>query len=164
MTTSRFQREDLLAAPSGFTYPQTVRFQDIDAAGIVFFSRIFEYCHDAYVAFLAHAGEPLPAVLLTRAWAAPLTHAEADFLRPLRYGDELRVQMVAGELTGSTLRLGYRLALAALRTSSSTGTQVSGEVVAVAQTEHVFVAPKTFQRIAPPPRISDVMARLWPPR
>lgn len=160
MPTRRFHREELLTAPVGFTHPQSVRFQDIDAAGIVFFPRIFEYCHDAFVRFLAAAGEPLPNALATQSWGGPLTHAEADFLRPLRFGDELQVHIVAGELSGSTLSLGYRLAVSELLPEQGPRVRVSGEVVAVAQTVHVFVAPKTFQRIEPPLRISAAVARL----
>lgn len=162
MPPRRYSREDLLTTPAGFVHPHTVRFQDIDAAGIVFFPRIFEYCHDAYVRFLAEAGEPLPAALLTKSWAAPLTHVEADFLRPLRFGDELRVLIVQGDLSGSTLTLGYRLSVPELRAADSLRPKVSSEVVAVAQTVHIFVAPKTFQRIPPPPSISAAVARLWP--
>ena len=51
-----FQRDDLLAAPAGFTHRMLARFQDVDAAGIVFFARIFDYFHDAYVAFFAAHG------------------------------------------------------------------------------------------------------------
>lgn len=160
MPARRYTREELLAAPVGFTHPQPVRFQDIDAAGIVFFPRVFEYCHDAFVRFLAAAGEPLPEALLTQNWSGPLTHAEADFLRPMRFGDELEIQIVAGELSGSTMTLGYRLTVSALPPEQGARLRVPGEVVAVAQTVHVFVAPKTFQRIPPPARISAAVARL----
>lgn len=160
MPTRRYSREELLAAAVGFSHPQTVRFQDVDAAGIAFFPRIFEYCHDAFVRWLAEAGEPLPAALFTQSWAGPLAHAEADFLRPLHFGDELRVAIVAAELIGSTLTLGYRLALSELPSPRGPRVRVSGEVVAVAQTVHIFVTPKTFQRMPPPPRIIEAVARL----
>lgn len=160
MPARHYTREELLAAPTGFTYPQSVRFQDIDAAGIVFFPRVFEYCHDAFVHFLAAAGEPLPSALQTKTWAGPLAHAEADFLRPLRFGDELQILIVAGAISGSTMTLGYRLAVSELLPEQGPRLRVSGEVVAVAQTVHVFVAPKTFQRIPPPARISAAVARL----
>jgi YbgC/YbaW family acyl-CoA thioester hydrolase len=156
MPARRFTREELLLFPAGFVHALTVRFQDIDAAGIVFFPRIFEYCHDAYVAFLAACGEPLPAALKTQAWAGPLIHAEADFLRPLRFGDELRVLIVCGELSGSTLSLGYRLV-------AGEAEPAQAPVIAVAQTAHAFVAPATFQRTPPPQRISEGVARLGAP-
>ena len=44
-----FTRSELLAAPAGFTHHLPARFQDCDAAGIVFYARVFDYFHDAYV-------------------------------------------------------------------------------------------------------------------
>lgn len=58
-----FGRERLLAAREGFAIESAVAFHHVDAAGIVFYSRTFDWFHDAYVAFLAHAGHPLaPAI------------------------------------------------------------------------------------------------------
>ena len=35
MPARRYLREELLAAAVGFSHPQTVRFQDVDAAGLL---------------------------------------------------------------------------------------------------------------------------------
>src|SRR5690606_35065652 len=90
---------------SAFSAEVAVKFQDVDAAGIVFFARFFDYVHGAYEGFLTASGSPLPDVLREKSWAAPLRHAEADYLRPARYGDILLVELVAAHSEPSELAL-----------------------------------------------------------
>ncbi len=84
-----------------------VRFQDIDAAGVVFFARVLEYFHDAYVDCLASRGIALTKALAERTWGTPVAHAEADFQAPLRFGDEIEVIVEEAKLSESSLRLSY---------------------------------------------------------
>ena len=88
---------------------RTVLFQEVDAAGIVFYSRIFDWFHDAYFAHLAAHGIDVPHVLATDAWAGPLVHAEADYHRPFRFGDRITVQMLSVKLGGTALTIEYRI-------------------------------------------------------
>ena len=133
------------AGPPLFQIPVDVRFQDIDAAGIVFFARIFDYAHFAYERFLAHVGFPLPTVLREGQFAAPLRHAEADYRAPIRYGDELRIELVLALVTDSELTLGFRVV------------RGDGKVCAVVQTVHTFVSPEDFQRRAVPRGIVEAL-------
>ena len=56
----RFDRDELkLSRPQAFVDRRAIRFQDIDAAGIIFYPRVLEMFHDAYAAFLTFAGSPL---------------------------------------------------------------------------------------------------------
>ena len=117
--------------------PAVVRFQDVDAAGVVFYARIFDYFHDAYVAFLRIRGVPLEEALSDRSWAAPLRHAEADYFRPLRFGDAFTVTLARVDLEETEFRIGYRVDRGA-------------EVACVGMTRHVSVDPETFRRVALP--------------
>ncbi len=116
-----------------------VRFQDVDAAGIVFFARVFDLFHDAYVEALRAHGIDLARVLDARTWAAPLTACDAKFRRPMRFGDELRVDIRA-ELVGRDLVLRYSVRAA----SDGASEHASGT------TTHAFVDRATFARIEPP--------------
>ena len=139
----RFDPDELKrAGPSAFVHRRTVRFHDIDAAGIVFYPRLFEYFHDAYVAFLEHLGSPLAPVLRARAWAAPIRHAEAEFLRPLSFGDEIDVALVQARLDRHRATVGFRIA------------RPGGEVVAVGQSVHAFVDRERRRPIEIPPDIA----------
>jgi 1,4-dihydroxy-2-naphthoyl-CoA hydrolase len=134
-----FSRGALIAAPAGFTLESKVRFQDVDAAGIVFFARLFDLMHDAYVAFLADRGIALAEEIRTGTYIAPLSHAEGDFLRPLRFGDLIATGPVRAAWDGSRLTIGHRVSLAG-----------TGQAVAVGRTVHVFVDRASSQKVPPP--------------
>lgn len=127
-------------APAALHVDRTiVRFQDVDAAGIVFYARVFDYFHDAYTGLLRARGAPLERALREGTWVAPLRWAEAEYLRPLRFGDELAARIVEVEVEATEFRLGYRL-------------DVGGEPACVGRTLHVSVDPTTFRR-APLPEV-----------
>ena len=125
-----------------------MRFQDTDAAGIVFFARVLEYFHDAYAAFLRAEGVPLEEALRHKRWAAPLKSSEAHFLRPMRFGYALRTALVRVELSGSDLAMGYQTTLP------------NGEVAAVGVLRAVFVDLSTFKRVAAPEDVRRVFTRI----
>jgi YbgC/YbaW family acyl-CoA thioester hydrolase len=146
----RFERDALrLPAANAFTRERPIRFQDVDAAGIIFYPRALELCHDVYVEFLAEVGFPLHESLAGD-WLAPIRHAEADYLRPLRFGDHVEIAIVAAHLgpaaPPSEVTLGYRI------TSLS-----DGEVAIVAQTVHTFLDRKSFRRTAIPDGLERVL-------
>lgn len=143
----RFDREELkLSRPRAFVDRRAIRFQDIDAAGIIFYPCVLEMFHDTYAAFLAHAGCPLPEVLKSGGWLAPVRHAEADYFKPLRFGDEVAVEICRARLSESEVTLGYRIARA-----------VGGEVCVVGQVVHTFVARQSFQRIPIPDAVRQAL-------
>ena len=74
-----------------FRHPLQVRLHAIDAAGVMFFAHLFRYAHDAYEAYMARIGLPLPEVIQRRHWLLPLVHAEADYRAPMRHGERLEV-------------------------------------------------------------------------
>lgn len=132
----RFDREELkLPRPQAFVDRRAIRFQDIDAAGIIFYPRVLEMFHDAYAAFLAFAGCPLPEVLKSGTWLAPVRHAEADYFKPLRFGDSVTVEICRAHLAETEATLGYRVA----RSDSN-------EVCVVGQVVHTFVERASFKR------------------
>ncbi len=136
----RFDREELKRPnPAAFVDARAIRFQDIDAAGIIFYPRVLEMFHDAYGALLSAAGCPLSEVVRAGEWIAPVRHAEADYFKPLRFGDPVTVEICRAHLAETEATLGYRIA-------RSEG----GEVCVVGQVVHTFVDRATFKRIPIP--------------
>ena len=72
-------------------YERPVRFEDVDAAGIVFFARFFSYCHEAMETLFDGIEGGYVALITKRKVGFPAVHVEADFRAPLRYGDVVRV-------------------------------------------------------------------------
>ncbi|MCO5168654.1 MAG: acyl-CoA thioesterase [Planctomycetes bacterium] len=100
--------------PAGaFERTLLVHFHEIDRAGIVYFARIFEYCHRVYEELLAEVVGPLEAFFQQKDWGLPLVHAEADYARPLRLGDRVRVRLVVERLGERSVTFGYTLTCAA---------------------------------------------------
>jgi YbgC/YbaW family acyl-CoA thioester hydrolase len=148
-----FSRREL-ADSAGFAFVErrAVRFQDIDAAGIVFHVRMLEYFHDAYLSFLSASGSPLHESLKQGLWAAPLRHVEADYFKPLRFGDAIDVALVAAHVQATEVTIGYRVKRAE-----------GEEVIAVGQTVHVFVDAKTFRRTDIPDLLRSAFLKLGHP-
>jgi 1,4-dihydroxy-2-naphthoyl-CoA hydrolase len=128
-----FMRKDLeRVEPALHAESRVVRFQDVDAAGIIFYPRVLEYFSDAYVALLLKRGYDLPERLLRSEFGAPLVHAEADYFAPLRFGDRVDVAVVKARVSARSFRLGYRIRRA------------SGELASLGQTVHVCIDRQTF--------------------
>lgn len=137
---SHFDTKAILAAqPALHSQTRAVKFQDVDAAGTIYFARTFEYFSDAYLALLMKAGLDVPGMLARREQAAPLVHAEADYLAPLFFGDQVEVEVVLAQLGTSSTRFAYRVLKA------------DGTPAAVGQTHHVWIDSKRFQSCPMPP-------------
>jgi 1,4-dihydroxy-2-naphthoyl-CoA hydrolase len=144
----RFDRDRLKkATSSAFKLETGVRFQDVDAAGIIFYPRALEVCHDAYVAFLDQVGLPLHKVL-RGPWLAPVRHAEADYLKPLRFGDRMTVALVAAHLEPMPNPTEVTLGFCVSR---------GDEAAILVQTIHTFVERNTFQRTAVPDELRKAL-------
>jgi len=91
----------------GFAHPFRVRFQDVDAAGIVFFGRYLDHAHEAYDAFLRAKGVPIAAELEGGEILVPVVKAEAEYHAPLRYGESGHVRVTVARLgtTSATFRM-----------------------------------------------------------
>lgn len=126
-----------------YSHPMIVPFQDIDAAGIVFFARIFDYFHDAFVAHLRARGIGLHQVIKDGEWGAPLAHAEADYKFPLRFGDEVRVEVVSADVGDTSITIHFRI--------------VSGSdpvrLHSFGKTVHVVIDRRTFRPRPVPPAL-----------
>jgi 1,4-dihydroxy-2-naphthoyl-CoA hydrolase len=117
-----------------FHYPHVVRFRETDAAGVVYFAQVLAICHDAYEAALLAADMVLPHWFTQQQLALPITHAEADYRRPLRCGDRLTITGLPQVLSDSTFEITY---------------QVQGPdpgVAATALTRHCCIHTATRQR------------------
>lgn len=129
-----------------FSERRPVRFQDVDAAGIIFYPRVLEYFSDAYIAMLRAAGFDLPNELARGTLAMPLVHAEADYLHPLRFGDAVDVEIVGVRVGSRSFTVGYRVRL------------TSGQIASTGQTVHVCLDRATFKPVAVPEGMRAVLS------
>lgn len=100
-----------------------VRFGDIDQAGIAYYPTLFDYCHVAFEEFFAGALKvPYPKVLLKEKLGFPTVHVEADFVRPLKYGDVVVMEVGVLRLGASSVTFRFRASVRGKRAFEIRGT------------------------------------------
>ncbi len=92
-----------------FTYNRTVRFQDTDAAGVVYFANVLAICHEAYEESLGASGINLKDFFTNPSVAFPIVHASVDFFRPMFCGDNLLIRLMPQQLSGDRFEITYEV-------------------------------------------------------
>ena len=124
-----------------FIYHRTVRFQDTDAAGVVYFSNGLAIAHEAYEASLQAAGVDLKAFFQGTPVAVPIIHASVDFLRPIAVGDRLEIHLTPHQNRPTEFEIHYQIYLEA----------TPDKPVIKALTRHVCIDAQTRARQELPP-------------
>ena len=87
-----------------------VRFGDCDPAGIVYFPRFFDFFHQAMETwFPTHLGCGYDEFVRVRKLGFPAVHSEADFERPCRFGERVRVRMRVTKLGRTSIGFAYEI-------------------------------------------------------
>ncbi|MEO6575988.1 MAG: thioesterase family protein [Polyangiaceae bacterium] len=90
-----------------FTHERPVRFEDIDAAQIVFFPRVIIYCHETLELFLNQLDGGHSGLITKRRIGLPAVHLDMEFKKPLRYGDSVNIQLEVTKIGRSSVGLRY---------------------------------------------------------
>ena len=120
-----------------FTHPTVIRLHHTDAAGIVFYSRLFDLAFEALSAFLDRAGVGVGYIIRESPFLMPFVHAEADFVRPLAVGDQATFELEIERIGESSFTVAYNV----LR---------SGRSAARLKTVHVTVDKLSLNKIPLP--------------
>jgi len=91
-----------------FVYERAVRFEEVDAARIVFFSRFLNYGHEAMEALLGGLDGGYVRLVNDRRIGMPAVHVECDFRAPLRFGDVARIETTAERIGNKSVTFLYR--------------------------------------------------------
>ncbi|GAB4374738.1 MAG: thioesterase family protein [Elainellaceae cyanobacterium] len=132
-----------------FIYQRTIRFQDTDAAGVVYFANVLSICHEAYEASLAAADINLKEFFGGGAIAVPIVHAQVDFWQPMFCGESYRVQVVPTLLTDSKFEISYAVS------SSANADKPTSQAL----TRHVCIDTKTRTRVTFPANLKAWLDR-----
>jgi YbgC/YbaW family acyl-CoA thioester hydrolase len=134
-----------------FLHPHTVRFAEVDAAGISFFSRTFEACHVAFEACLEAGGWPLQDILAAGDVALPLVAAEARWRRPTRLGERLQVELRVEAVSERSVVFAYRVL--------DPAEEGDAAVRATARLTHAGLDRRTGRGAAVPARFLEALRR-----
>jgi YbgC/YbaW family acyl-CoA thioester hydrolase len=143
-----FTREELQSgSPALHAERRPVRFQEIDAAGTIFYPRVLEYFSDAYLALLAEGSVDMRGRITDRSLLTPIVHAEADYLAPLRFGDTATVEIAGARVSERSFTLGFRVL------------RQDGALAAVGQVVYVALDPHTFKPTRLPDDLRDKLSQ-----
>ena len=97
--------------PVEHTTPVPVRWGDVDAAGIVFYPRFFEWYDLGCETLFAALGLPWPELFPRHGIVGvPIVESGSRFVSPARYGDTLAVRAVVAWVKEKTFRMEYEIA------------------------------------------------------
>lgn len=117
-----------------FIFTCTVRFQDTDAAGVVYFANILSICHEAWEESLAAAGIELASFFRNQSYATPIVHTSGDFFRPLYCGDRLTIHLIPQQLSSDVFEVNYQVF------------NIAEKLVAQVNIKHVCIHPVSRSR------------------
>ena len=130
-----------------FQYHYTIRFQDTDAAGVVYFAQLLSICHSAYEASLQESGVDLKLFFSRGPVAVPITYTAAEFRRSLHCGDAIAIALRPEQTAADGFEIEYKVL------------QATGKTAAIATTHHVCIDPATHERRSLTPELTAWLAR-----
>jgi 4-hydroxybenzoyl-CoA thioesterase len=88
------------------------RWGDVDAAGIVFYPRFFEWYDLATEALFDSLGLPWPELFPSEGIVGvPIVESGSRFVSPVRYGDTLDIRAVVAWVKATTFRMEHELSI-----------------------------------------------------
>lgn len=90
-----------------FKHRRLVEFADTDMAGIVHFTKFFHYLEQAEHAFYRSLGLSVTMDLDGRRISFPRLRAACDFLKPLKFEQEIEVHLLVREKKAKTLTFDF---------------------------------------------------------
>jgi len=126
---------------------QQVRFNEVDAAGIVFYPRFFDYFHLAFEAFFGDCtGAPYHVWIRDRRIGWPTVHVETDFVAPLRYGEAFEVRLSFPKVGRSSFVTRYEVRRGEVLCATAAITAVTTDLDRMASVEMPAVVREALAR------------------
>lgn len=109
-----------------------INFFDCDPAGIIFYSRIFEFCHSAYEEMISSFNLK-ENYWMNEKYVVPIIHSESEYVKPIKYGDEITIIVQVSQLRDSSFELTYTI-------------KRDKTLCSNVKTVHVFVDKKSWKK------------------
>ncbi len=128
------------------TVKRKIQFHHCDPAGIMFYSRIFDFCHSAYE-------ELINQVKLeedywhNQKFVVPIVKTEAQYLNPLSYDEEITIELSVSSIRNSGFELSYKCI------------NEDDETCALVKTVHVFIDAETWEKIEIDPLVKSELEK-----
>jgi YbgC/YbaW family acyl-CoA thioester hydrolase len=120
-----------------FSTKARVYFFDADPAGIIFYASLFKFVHTAYEDFMKSLHTERNYFFDDNI-VLPIVHAESDYKKPIKVGDNLKINVTVSQVRESSFELSYIFY------------NESDALVAAAKTVHAAVDKASFKKTALP--------------
>lgn len=127
-----------------FSVKRRINFYDCDPAGIIFFSRVFEFAHSTYEQ-LIQSIEKEEDYWNNDKYVVPIIKSESIYIKPMKYGDEITINVNVSTLRSSSFELSYNMVSAV------------GDLLCNVKTVHVFVDRQNWEKMDMPVYIKNVL-------
>lgn len=128
-----------------FEHTLSVHLSDTDAAGIVFFSRVYDYAHNCYEEFLKNNGLAISKILQQGSYLLPIVHSSADYKAPMFLDQKIYIRLSLQELSTSSFVLDYQFL------------DESQRLLCRVKTIHVSISADSKQKISLPAKILELL-------
>ncbi len=119
-----------------FTINYKIAFSETDPGGILFFAEFLKIAHITYERFFENLNLK-KNYFLDDEFILPIVHTSADYLSPVRFGDELVCEVTVGSIGETSFELKYTLI---------NKDKIASRVI----TKHVAVKKKEFEKSSIP--------------
>lgn len=116
-----------------YIYKKKINFYDCDPAGIMFYGRVYELCHAAYEAMIESCNLNYDYWTNDK-FIVPIIKSEASYHKPMKYGEEISVEIEVAQLKSSSFELVYECK------------NTKGEKCVKIRTVHVFVDKNNWEK------------------
>lgn len=130
-----------------YAYHTTIKLNDTDAAGMLYFASLPQIAHHAFEAFIDEKGPGFKELIQDASYLLPIVHSEADYRAPLFPGDAIRVELSVERLGTSSFTTCYSI-------------KKEERVCAAAKLVHVSLDRNSREKIALPAALRTLMEEL----
>ena len=126
-----------------FNTKYKITFSETDPGGIVFFAEFFKIAHITYERFFDSLDLDRN-YFLDEKFIIPIVHSNADYVSPVKFGDELNCELMVGEIGKTSFELKYTLYNKDL-------------IAAKILTKHVVVLKNEFKKSSIPTNLLEAL-------
>lgn len=126
-----------------FNTKYKITFSETDPGGIVFFAEFFKIAHITYERFFDSLDLDRN-YFLDEKFIIPIVHSNADYVSPVKFGDELNCELIVGEIGKTSFELKYTLYNKDL-------------IAAKILTKHVVVLKNEFKKSSIPTNLLEAL-------
>src|SRR5690348_7332803 len=92
-----------------FSHIEKIQLYHVDAAGLIFYGQLFSLTHNTFSAFLESHQISIKERLEKQDYFFPVVHVNANYLKPIRLEDVLKIEMSIEAIKESSFSIRYQL-------------------------------------------------------